>query len=89
MTITARERTIGFHPGVVRNITAAELPQALALARKDPSVNGFVISRIEAALVDHWRLGGALWGFFTGGKYSEHAFCGGKHHAGQYRCIST
>ena len=76
MTITARERTIGFHPGVVRNVTAAELPQALALARKDPSVNGFVISRIEAALVDHWRLGGALWGFFTGESIQSMLFVG-------------
>ncbi len=65
MTISERERLVGFHPGVVRSITSEEFPQALALARKDPSVNGFVISRIEAALVDHWRLGGALWGFFT------------------------
>jgi len=65
MTIAERERTVGFYPGVVRNVTQRELPQALALAGKDPEVNGFVISRIEAALVDHWRLGGALWGFFS------------------------
>ena len=76
MTITERERTVGFHPGVVRNITGEEFPQALAFARKDPSVNGFVISRIEAALVDHWRLGGALWGFFLGEKIQSMLFVG-------------
>jgi len=76
MTIAERERTIGFHPGVVRSITAEEFPQALALARKDPSINGFVISRIEAALVDHWRLGGALWGFFTGESIQSLLFVG-------------
>lgn len=65
MTTIERERTVGFHPGVVRNVTQRELPQALALARKDPSVNGFVIGRIESALIDHWRLGGALWGYFS------------------------
>jgi uncharacterized protein len=65
MTIAERESSVGFHPGVVRNITQRELPPALSLAQKEPSVNGFVISRIEAALVDHWRLGGALWGFFN------------------------
>lgn len=76
MTITERERTVGFHPGVVRGITAEELPQALEFARKDPSINGFVISRIEAALVDYWRLGGALWGFFTGENIQSMLFVG-------------
>jgi predicted GNAT family acetyltransferase len=76
MTIAERERSVGFSPGVVRNITERELPQALALARKNPSVNGFVISRIEAALVDHWRLGGALWGFFSADHISSMLFVG-------------
>jgi predicted GNAT family acetyltransferase len=76
MTIAERERSVGFSPGVVRNITQRELPQALALARKNPSVNGFVISRIEAALVDHWRLGGALWGFFSADHISSMLFVG-------------
>ena len=76
MTIVERERSLGFHPGVVRNVTQRELPQALALARRDPSVNGFVISRIEAALIDHWRLGGALWGFFTGEHIHSMLFVG-------------
>lgn len=76
MTIAERERSLGFHSGVVRSITAEEFPQALALARKDPSINGFVISRIEAALVDHWRLGGALWGFFTGESIQSMLFVG-------------
>lgn len=76
MTIIERERSTGFHPGVVRNVTQRELPQALALARKAPSVNGFVISRIEAALTDHWRLGGALWGFFSGEHIHSMLFVG-------------
>lgn len=76
MTIAERERSLGFHPGAVRNVTQRELPQALALARKDTSVNGFVISRIEAALIDHWRLGGALWGFFKGEHIQSMLFVG-------------
>lgn len=76
MTIAERERSLGLYPGVVRNVTQRELPQALALARKDPSVNGFVISRIEAALKDHWRLGGALWGFFNGENILSMLFVG-------------
>lgn len=76
MTIAERERSVGFSPGVVRNITQRELPQALALARREPSVNGFVISRIEAALVDHWRLGGALWGFFNADHIQSMLFVG-------------
>jgi len=65
MTISERERSVGFRPGVVRNVTQRELPQALSLARQNAEVNGFVISRIEAALNDHWRLGGALWGYVS------------------------
>jgi predicted GNAT family acetyltransferase len=67
---------VGFSPGVVRNITQRELPQALALAREAPFVNGFVISRIEAALIDHWRLGGALWGFFSADHIQSMLFVG-------------
>jgi predicted GNAT family acetyltransferase len=76
MTIVERERTLAFRPGVVRNVTQRELPQALALASRNPSVNGFVISRIEAALIDHWRLGGALWGFFIGDHLHSMLFVG-------------
>ncbi len=76
MTITERERVVGFRPGTVRNVTQRELPQALALARQNTEVNGFVISRIEAALIDHWRLGGALWGYASGDQIHSMLFVG-------------
>ena len=76
MSITQRERPVSFSPGVVRNLTQRELPQALALARQNAEVNGFVISRIEAALIDHWRLGGALWGYVNAGEIHSMLFVG-------------
>lgn len=76
MTIAERDRILGFHSGVVRNVTQQELPEALALARREPEINGFVISRIQLALVDHWRLGGALWGYFIGDHLSSMLFVG-------------
>ena len=76
MTIAERDRILGFHSGVVRNVTQRELPEALALARREPEINGFVISRIQLALVDHWRLGGALWGYFIGDHLSSMLFVG-------------
>jgi predicted GNAT family acetyltransferase len=76
MTITQREQAVGFYPGTVRNVTQRELPQALALARVNCEVNGFVISRIEAALIDHWRLGGALWGYFGADQIQSLLFVG-------------
>lgn len=76
MSVTERERPAVFRPGAVRNVTQRELPQALELARGNPEVNGFVISRIEAALVDHWRLGGALWGYFNAGHIQSMLFVG-------------
>ncbi len=76
MTITERERAVGFRPGTVRNVTQRELPQALALARQNCEVNGFVISRIEAALIDHWRLGGALWGYVSADQIHSMLFVG-------------
>jgi uncharacterized protein len=76
MTIAERDRILGFHSGVVRNVTQRELPEALALARREPEINGFVISRIQLGLVDHWRLGGALWGYFIGDHLSSMLFVG-------------
>jgi len=76
MSITQRERPVSFSPGAVRNVTQGELPQALALARQNPELNGFVISRIEAALIDHWRLGGALWGYIKADEIHSMLFVG-------------
>ena len=76
MSITQRERPVSFSSGVVRNVMQRELPKALALARQNAKVNGFVISRIEAALIDHWRLGGALWGYVNAGEIQSMLFVG-------------
>ena len=76
MSITQRERPVSFSSGAVRNVTQRELPKALALARQNAKVNGFVISRIEAALIDQWRLGGALWGYVKAGEIQSMLFVG-------------
>ncbi|MFB0944332.1 MAG: DUF4081 domain-containing protein, partial [Candidatus Nanopelagicales bacterium] len=76
MSITQREPPVSFSSGAVRNVLQRELPQALALAQQNAKVNGFVISRIEAALIDHWRLGGALWGYVNAGEIHSMLFVG-------------
>ena len=76
MSITQRESPVSFSSGAVRNLLQRELPQALALAQQNAKVNGFVISRIEAALIDHWRLGGALWGYVNAGEIHSMLFVG-------------
>ncbi len=50
---------------------------ALALTDTDPMVNVFVGSRIRAAGLDPWRLGGEVWGFVDDGRVSSLCYAGG------------
>jgi predicted GNAT family acetyltransferase len=52
--------------GWVRQINQSDFDKAAELARNDPYVNAFALSRIEAGRKDLWRVGGAIWGYFTG-----------------------
>jgi uncharacterized protein len=50
---------------------------AVALADADPLVNVFVGSRIRAAGLDPWRLGGEVWGFLDDGRLTSLCYAGG------------
>jgi uncharacterized protein len=50
---------------------------ALALADADPLANVFVGSRIRAAGLDPWRLGGEVWGFVEDGRLTSLCYAGG------------
>lgn len=48
----------------VRHLTASDLGAAFGLVRRDPVAHCFVESRLRAAGVDPWRMGGELLGYF-------------------------
>jgi uncharacterized protein len=50
---------------------------ALALADADPMANVFVGSRIRAAGLDPWRLGGEVWGVVDDGRLTSLCYAGG------------
>lgn len=50
--------------------------EALALLRRDEVAHVFVISRIEAAGLDPWRLGAEVWGHYSGGRLDGICYAG-------------
>jgi len=60
----------------VRVLGDRDLDAALALVARDPVANAFVGSRLQAAGLDPWRLGGEMWGYVARGRLA--ALC----HAG-------
>lgn len=74
---TQAERT--GHGAVVpslRVLGASDLPAALGHLADEPVTNVFVMSRIEAALHQPWRLGGELWGYGTGQRWEGLCYAG-------------
>ncbi len=49
---------------------------ALELLRRDPVANVFVLSRIEAAGLDAWRLGAEVWGWYSSGRLEALCYSG-------------
>lgn len=60
----------------LRVLGVADLPAAAEYLAADPVANVFVASRIEGALGHSWRLGGELWGFGEGRKWSGLCYAG-------------
>ncbi len=60
----------------LRVLGVADLPAALEHLAADPVSNVFVASRIEAALDHSWRLGGELWGYGQGRRWSGLCYSG-------------
>ena len=59
-----------------RVLGPADLEEVLDLLARDPVDNVFISSRIAAAGLDSWQLGGELWGFHTGGRLTSVCFSG-------------
>jgi uncharacterized protein len=59
-SVSSRSRS-----GWLRQVNQNDFDDALQLAQSDSFVNAFAISRIEAGRQDLWRVGGAIWGYFT------------------------
>ncbi|MCZ3390195.1 MAG: GNAT family N-acetyltransferase [Actinomycetia bacterium] len=60
----------------LRVLGVADLPAAVEHLESDPVSNVFVASRIEAALGHSWRLGGELWGYGQGRRWSGLCYSG-------------
>jgi len=59
-----------------RVLGPADLGEVLDLLARDPVDNVFIASRVAAAGLDPWQLGGELWGFHAGGRLTSMCFSG-------------
>ncbi|CAM2927209.1 hypothetical protein HMPREF1486_03303 [Streptomyces sp. HPH0547] len=57
-------------------VEPAELPEALALLRREPVNNAFVTARVRSAGLDPWRLGGEMWGWYRDGRLESLCYSG-------------
>lgn len=76
MTLLSERSGIPSRSGVVRSLTADDLPGLRRLVADDPAVHCFIDSRLRAAGADPWRLGGDLWGFFDDGRLHSALYAG-------------
>lgn len=53
-----------------------DLEAALEVLGRDPVANAFVASRVNVAGLDPWRLGGEMWGWYSGGRLSSLCYAG-------------
>jgi predicted GNAT family acetyltransferase len=63
------------HP-TVRVLDPGDLDAALAVLGRDPVANAFVSSRVNVAGLDPWRLGGEMWGWYSGGRLTSLCYAG-------------
>ncbi|MYS20028.1 hypothetical protein GA0115240_115616 [Streptomyces sp. DvalAA-14] len=63
------------HPSA-RVLDPGDLDAALAVLARDPVANAFVTSRVNVAGLDPWRLGGEMWGWYSGGKLTSMCYAG-------------
>lgn len=59
-----------------RVLEPGDLDAALAVLHRDPVANAFVTSRVNVAGLDPWRLGGEMWGWYSGGRLSSLCYAG-------------
>ncbi|MGW6457321.1 GNAT family N-acetyltransferase [Streptomyces sp. NPDC055078] len=59
-----------------RVLEPSDLGAALAVLESDPVANAFVTSRVQAAGLDPWRLGGEMWGWYADGRLRSLCYSG-------------
>lgn len=59
-----------------RVLEPSDLGAALALLESEPVANAFVTSRVQAAGLDPWRLGGEMWGWYADGRLRSLCYSG-------------
>ncbi|NGO80516.1 GNAT family N-acetyltransferase [Streptomyces sp. YC504] len=59
-----------------RVLEPGDLDAALEILEREPVHNAFVTSRVQAAGLDPWRLGGEMWGWYEGGKLRSLCYAG-------------
>ncbi|MGW7201550.1 GNAT family N-acetyltransferase [Streptomyces chryseus] len=59
-----------------RVLDPGELGAALAILKSEPVANAFVTSRVQAAGLDPWRLGGEMWGWYADGRLRSLCYSG-------------
>lgn len=59
-----------------RVLDPGELGAALAILESEPVANAFVASRVQAAGLDPWRLGGEMWGWYADGRLRSLCYSG-------------
>lgn len=59
-----------------RVLEPGDLGAALAILESEPVTNTFVTSRVQAAGLDPWRLGGEMWGWYTDGRLRSLCYSG-------------
>ncbi|MFF7727628.1 GNAT family N-acetyltransferase [Streptomyces sp. NPDC008001] len=53
-----------------------DIEAALAVLDRDPVANAFVAARVHVAGLDPWRLGGEMWGWYSGGRLESLCYAG-------------
>lgn len=59
-----------------RVLEPGDLGAALAVLDSEPVANAFVTARVRAAGLDPWRLGGEMWGWYSGGRLRSLCYAG-------------
>lgn len=59
-----------------RVLEPSDLDAALAVLDREPVANAFVTSRVRAAGLDPWRLGGEMWGWYENGMLASLCYAG-------------
>jgi uncharacterized protein len=59
-----------------RVLDPSDLDAATAVLDREPVANAFVAARVRVAGLDPWRLGGEMWGHYTGGRLESLCYAG-------------